>query len=255
MLGHRLRRWPSIKPLLNRCLVLTGVALVWIMGRALLVYYLQWHTSDRISDGLGVQVKQPCGQTWPPLCPPWCGEPWPPLSPLGVVSPGRPGVLPVWSDLTAPVSLPVWSDLIAPSSSRDIQAFPVTRHQPYIVWARSTLQQRSLAFGTVIAPVVIYATCPLNTPPRWSRPGIQYSLLSMRWNQILSRLCCQRRLPELRIGIAVRSQSLTALLCRAKRQHLLTCKVSRFCLLALHGRAVWSPRLQRRSVVASGHVL
>ena len=29
-----------------------------------------------------------------------------------------------------------------------------------------------------------------------------------------------------------------AVLCEAKRQYLLTCKVSRFCLLALHDRAV-----------------
>ena len=29
-----------------------------------------------------------------------------------------------------------------------------------------------------------------------------------------------------------------ALLCKAKRQYLLTCEVSRYCLLALHGRAV-----------------
>ena len=29
-----------------------------------------------------------------------------------------------------------------------------------------------------------------------------------------------------------------ALLCKSKRQYLLTCKVSRYCLLALHGRAI-----------------
>ena len=28
----------------------------------------------------------------------------------------------------------------------------------------------------------------------------------------------------------------TVLLCKAKRQYLLTCKVSRYCLLSLHGR-------------------
>ena len=31
-------------------------------------------------------------------------------------------------------------------------------------------------------------------------------------------------------------QHITVLLCKAKRQYLLTCKVSRYCLLALHGR-------------------
>ena len=38
-------------------------------------------------------------------------------------------------------------------------------------------------------------------------------------------------------GVTVETPT-TTLLCKVKRQHLLTCKVSRYCLLALHGSAV-----------------
>ena len=37
--------------------------------------------------------------------------------------------------------------------------------------------------------------------------------------------------------LGIRARTSTAPLCKAKRQYLLTCKVSRYCILALHGSA------------------
>ena len=41
-------------------------------------------------------------------------------------------------------------------------------------------------------------------------------------------------------GIVVTKRDIPILLCKARRQYLLTCKVSRYCLLALYGRIVIS---------------
>ena len=40
-------------------------------------------------------------------------------------------------------------------------------------------------------------------------------------------------------GVTVSTYIIRFLICKAKRQYLLTCKVSRHCFSALHGMAVW----------------
>ena len=71
-----------------------------------------------------------------------------------------------------------------------------------------------------------------------TRPsGTQYKILAACWlnvgpavNQPTSRIICTR------INIRIHSTNVEkTLLCETKRQYLLTCKVSRYCILALHG--------------------